>query len=103
VVRVQKNSTFSFGIRTVEDTAIEGSEFEAIDKIIEFSAKQSELIIPIRIFDNEEHQPDTMFYVELYNPETEEAYEEFDTRTVITILDEDFPGTLGFTATSMTV
>jgi len=32
-----------------------------------------------------------------------EPYEENDTRTRITILDEDFPGTLGFEETSLVV
>jgi hypothetical protein len=31
------------------------------------------------------------------------AYEEFDTRTRVTILDEDFPGTLGFENTALFV
>ena len=36
VQKVSKGSEFSFGIRTVEDTAKESSEFEPIDKIINF-------------------------------------------------------------------
>lgn len=31
------------------------------------------------------------------------AYEEYDTKTRVTILDEDFPGTLGFEQTSLVV
>jgi hypothetical protein len=60
-------------------------------------------LISIRIFDNEEWQPDLEFTVVLYDPETQEAYEEYDTVTRIKILDEDFPGTLGFTQTSLSV
>jgi len=53
VQKVQSKSEFSFGIRTASDTAHESSEFEPIDKILTFQAKQTEMIIPIRIFDND--------------------------------------------------
>jgi len=32
-----------------------------------------------------------------------EAFDEYDTKAKITILDEDFPGTIGFEETSITV
>lgn len=32
-----------------------------------------------------------------------EAFDEYDTKTKITILDEDFPGTIGFEETSLSV
>lgn len=36
------------------------------------------------------------FHVEIYELETGKRFSGDDTRTVVTILDEDFPGTLGF-------
>lgn len=52
----------------------------------------------MKIFDNNEWQPDLDFFVELYNPELEGNPRHFgdDTRSKVTILDEDFPGTLSF-------
>lgn len=39
--------------------------------------------------------------VELYDPATGEKFFGDDTQTKITILDEDFPGKLGFAATEI--
>jgi len=46
-----------------------------------------------------------VFNLELYDPKTEHlaAYTEYDTKCKVTILDEDFPGTLGFVETSLVV
>jgi hypothetical protein len=52
VQKVIKGSQFSFGIKTVEDTAKRQSEYEHIDRIIDFNANQNEIIVPIRIIDN---------------------------------------------------
>jgi len=45
------------------------------------------------------------FHVELYNPDSadKKRLPGDDTKTVITILDEDFPGTLGFENTEIRV
>jgi len=55
--------------------------------------------------DNNEWEPDMDFHIELYDCEKDgnpRLYGE-DTRTTVTILDEDFPGTLGFKTTEMRV
>lgn len=105
VQKVQPNEAFSFGVRTVGDTAKEGSEYERMDKIIAFSKTENEKTVPIKIFDNNEWQPDLVFHVELYSPADSDmiAYDEYDTKCKVTILDEDFPGTLGFEETSVLV
>ena len=102
---MQSGDAFSFGVRTIEDTAKEGSEYERMDKIIAFSKSENEKIVPIKIFDNNEWQPDLVFHVELYNPADNDmlSYDEYDTKCKVTILDEDFPGTLGFEETSVVV
>ena len=63
-----------------------------------FKKRENEKTVSIKIFDNNEWQPDLDFFVELYSPESDGQTKEFgdDTKTKITILDEDFPGTLGF-------
>lgn len=55
--------------------------------------------------DDEEWEPDLDFAVELYDPNTEDCarLDGDDTRCVVTILDEDFPGTIGFEVTEVTV
>ena len=52
VVKKNSNDEFTFGIRTIEDTAKMGSEFEAFNKIIDMSTKQTEETIKITIYDN---------------------------------------------------
>jgi hypothetical protein len=52
--------------------------------------------VKIAIIDNDEWEPDMDFHVEIYELETGKRFSGDDTRTVVTILDEDFPGTLGF-------
>jgi len=50
----------------------------------------------VAINDNQEWSPDLDFFVELYDPEKQgkPRYPGDDTRTKVTILDEDLPGTL---------
>jgi hypothetical protein len=71
--------------------------------------RETELKIHIPIVDDEEWEPDLDFFVELYDPnvlntkgQTQRLLGD-DTRTKITILDEDFPGTIGFEMTDVRV
>lgn len=61
----------------------------------------NEKVISIQVHDNQEWQPDMDFYVELYDPKTLERLFGDDTVCKITILDEDFPGKLGFEVTEI--
>jgi hypothetical protein len=40
--KVVRGTEFTVGVRTVEDTAKAGSEFEQVDKILTFRREQSE-------------------------------------------------------------
>jgi len=63
------------------------------------------MVVSVTILDNEEWNPDTTFEVELYDPDSKDAtaYEEYDTKTTIQIIDDDQPGFLGFEETQITV
>jgi len=52
----------------------------------------------VAIIDDAEWSPDLDFFVELYDPEKpgKPRLPGDDTRTKVTILDEDLPGTLSF-------
>lgn len=63
--------------------------------------KETEKVIQIKIIDNSDWQPDLDFTVELYDPDSQLKLFGDDTHTKITILDEDFPGTLGFESTEI--
>lgn len=46
----------------------------------------------IEIIDDDSWEPDEDFYVQLYDPDTSEELEGQDTKTRITIIDDDKPG-----------
>ena len=64
--------------------------------------RETEKIVDIKIHDNAEWQPDMDFYVELYDTKSGQKLQGDDTECKITILDEDFPGKLGFEVTEIT-
>lgn len=84
------------GIRTLEGTATEHEDYEKIDKILEFEDGQEFISIEIGIVDDDIVEPDENFFVELYNPETQESLDGSDTITEVIIIDNDRPGILTF-------
>lgn len=102
VINNKKNSEISLGYRTVDDTAVAGKEFEALDEVCTMSKRDAEKVIEIKIIDNHAWQPDLDFYIEIYDPKSGERMYGDDTLCKITILDEDFPGKLGFETTEIT-
>jgi hypothetical protein len=107
VKKVAKDLTLGF--RTVPDTAVSPKDYQHCEEIFTLSKKETELKIQIPIVDDEEWEPDLDFFVELFDPnkldasgKPEKLYGD-DTRCKVTILDEDFPGTLGFELTDVRV
>jgi solute carrier family 8 (sodium/calcium exchanger) len=92
-------------VRTVADTAVPGDDYKDIDSRITMQSTETEKQIEIPIVDNQEWEPDLDFLVELYEIDApgKDRLEGDDTRTRVTILDEDFPGTLGFETTDIKV
>jgi solute carrier family 8 (sodium/calcium exchanger) len=120
----------TIGYRTVADTAFAPKDYTHIDEHIIFGPKDYEKKIQIPIVDDDEWEPDLDFFVELYDPtktpqspqyhgepidgvatftegkvieKSVDRLEGDDTITKVTILDEDFPGCLGFESTDITV
>lgn len=96
----------TIGVRTINDTAQAPRDYTHIDEIIEFGKRDTEKKIRIPIVDDEEWNPDLEFVVELYDPnklEGEDRLPGDDTQCRVTILDEDFPGTIGFQSTEINV
>ena len=98
-----KDQEVSFGVRTVDDTATAPKDYESFDKKITIGKNQSDTKIHIPVVDDDEWEPDLDFFVELYDPQSGERLHGQDTRCKVTILDEDFPGTLGFQETELKV
>lgn len=100
---------YTFGYRTVDDTAKHPKDYAKTEDIITMKKRDTEVKIHIPIVDDEEWNPDLDFFVELFDPHSIDAdqipkkLEGDDTRCKVTILDEDFPGVIGFEATDIRV
>ena len=92
------NGAASVNIRTRDGDAMAGSDYVAlpIDAQVNFKSGQKENEIIIKIIDDDEWEPDEDFYVELFDPQTQQRLPGDDTRCRITILDDDTPGMLQF-------
>jgi solute carrier family 8 (sodium/calcium exchanger) len=110
IIKKVVNQQLTFGFRTVEDTAKPIKDYTHCEEVITMEKRETEKKIHIPIVDDDEWEPDLDFFVELYdhnkiNPETGlfEKLAGDDTRCKVTILDEDFPGCLGFEMTDVRV
>lgn len=104
IIRKQKDGTsFKFGVRTTKDTAHPGADYKDIDEVHEFLPADDKVIVYVPIIDNSEWEPDLNFFVEIYDCTTEKRMPGEDTQTRVTILDDDFPGILGFEITELSV
>lgn len=98
VCKKNKHQDVTFGIRTVDGTAKASTEYAQYDngQIMLRAKKDDEFTFEVQIFDNQDFQPDLEFHCELYDVKTKDKLYGDDTTCKITILDEDFPGTLQF-------
>jgi hypothetical protein len=84
------------GVRTLDGDALADEDYYAIDEKVEFRSGQGEAEVSVKIIDDEGWEPDEDFYVECYDPTTGQRLPGEDTRTRVTILDDDKPGMLVF-------
>lgn len=82
-------------VKTIDDQATGGEDYESIHQNLEFKAKEKEKYIEIKIFDDDHWEPDEDFYVQLYDIDGNEL-EGKDTKTKVTIIDDDKPGQICF-------
>lgn len=91
----KKSVAGAIRVKTIDAEATAGEDYEAVNKLIEFKAGEKTQFVDIKIFDDEGWEPDEDFYVQLYDT-SEMALSGKDTRTKITILDDDKPGQICF-------
>jgi len=84
------------GVRTVDAEASSPKDYGAVDEVIDFTESKKSHEITIKIEDDDQWEPDEDFYVELYDVNTNERLHGEDTRTRVTIMDDDRPGMLSF-------
>ncbi len=89
---------FSVGVRTRDGTATAPEDYKHIDETIQFNFDEFEKNVEVPIVLTEGWEPDEDFYLELYDPSDAKQMrlKGDDTRTTVTILDEDSPGVLSF-------
>lgn len=90
------NYALEIGIRTRDGTATAPDDYHSIDQVLVFGQTEHEKEVSIDIVDDNEWEPDEDFYVELYDVNTQKRLEGKDTETIVTIIDDDQPGQLGF-------
>lgn len=103
ILKKENVGEYTFGVRTIEGSARKGKDYEEYKETHTIRQKETELKIHIPIIDNNEWEPDMDFYVELFDPDSLQRLSGDNTKTTVTILDEDFPGTLGFKITDLRV
>lgn len=108
IVKKSPGQDILIGVRTRDDTAVSPKDYNAIDMQIRFKSHENEQKIEIPIVDDEEWNPDLEFSVELYDPiKAEQGFDDRlpgdDTKCKVTILDEDFPGTIQFGETELRI
>jgi len=91
-------------VRTIDaeakaKTATHAGDYVALDDILSFNAGESSKNIKITIVDDDNWEPDKDFFIQLINPDTDEHLQGMDTRTKITIIDDDKPGHIYFQET----
>lgn len=83
-------------MRTIDAEAKTGVDYEKVEETLEFKNGEMNKLIEITIIDDDDWNPDSDFYVQLYDAETMEELKGQDTRTRVTIIDDDKPGHICF-------
>lgn len=99
------NEEFRFGVRTVENTALEKKDYVKLDREFIMHKGRDEYSCRIVIINDDGYEPDKDFFVELYdiNDENRAKLPGSDTRTRVTIIDDDQPGYIGFDENSVQI
>ena len=71
-------------------------DYEAYENVLEFKQGEAKQTFDVVIFDDEDWEPDEDFYVQLYDPYTQQELSGKDTKTRVTIIDDDKPGQICF-------
>jgi len=88
----KRKKACSILVKTVDDQAKAGEDYQELVQTINFSDGEAFQVVEVFINDDENWEPDEDFWVQLYNAETEQELRGADTKTRITIIDDDKPG-----------
>ena len=68
IIKKAKDKQITFGIKTVDGTAVANKEYEPLDENVTMDKGENSLEKKIKIYDNNDWSPDLDFGVELYDP-----------------------------------
>jgi hypothetical protein len=83
-------------VKTVNAEATAGEDFEAVDMTLKFKDGENQGFVEVKIFDDDSWEPDEDFLVQLYDAKTGQELNGKDTKTKVTIIDDDKPGQISF-------
>lgn len=83
-------------IQTIDQEAKAGTDYEGVDEVLEFKQGETQSQISVKINDDDNWEPDRDFFVQLLDANTNEELSGKDTRTRVTIIDDDQPGQIAF-------
>lgn len=95
VVRSSSSGPFQVDFATEGVTANAGEDYEETMGVLSFKDGETEKEISVKIIDDDEPEEDEMFIVKLSNPRPEGKLGS-EAMTIVTIIDDDDPGLLGF-------
>ena len=94
---LNKNKTAgSIRVKTVDAEAKAGEDFEPVDRVLEFKQGEAQQQVDIIIHDDDNWEPDEDFFVQLFDPINGTELDGQDTKTRVTIIDDDKPGQICF-------
>ena len=82
-------------VATVDAEAKAGEDYEPVDTVLDFKDKGTQFV-EIKIFDDDNWEPDEDFFVYLFNSNTNEELTGQDAKSRVTIIDDDKPGQICF-------
>jgi hypothetical protein len=97
VMVVNKRGTAgSVRVVTIDAEAKAGEDYEKVDTILTFNQGEKQKFVEVVIKDDDDWEPDEDFYMQLYHHPSDEELVGQDTKTRITIIDDDKPGQIYF-------
>ena len=88
-------------VLTVDAEAVAGDDYEKVDTILEFKSGEKTKYIEVKINDDDNWEPDEDFFVQLLDPNDGVELMGQDTKTRVTIIDDDKPGQICFQETKV--
>lgn len=99
VIVNKKKTAGSVRACTIDGDAKANDDYVPFDDVIHFANGESTKTFDVGIKDDDNWEPDEDFFVQLYDPNTNEELTGQDTKTRVTIIDDDKPGQICFEST----